>query len=71
MDRAPRLLAVWVSFVPCRVHNCDHYGAPTTRGGNHAQVLGTQSANRACPQAHQLVQETPLWVGLLSRALRL
>ena len=39
--------------------------------GNQGEVLGTQSASRACPQAHQLVQETPLWVGLLSRVLGL
>ena len=39
------------NLVPCRVHNRDHYGARTTRGGNQGQVLGTQSASRACPQA--------------------
>ena len=62
--RAPRLLAVWVPFVPCRVHNRDHYGAPTTLVGNQAQDLGTQSASPAPPQAHQMVHETPLWVSL-------
>ena len=44
LARAPRLLVVWVTFEACRVHNRDHYGAPTTRGGNQGQVLGTQSA---------------------------
>ena len=65
------MLVVRVTFEACRVHNRDHYGAPTPRGGNQGQVLGTQDASQAGPQAHQLVQETPLLVGLLSRALGL
>ena len=59
-----------MTFEACTVHNRDHYGAPTTRGGNQGQVLGTQSASRACPQAHRVVQETLLTSGfVVARAM--
>ena len=51
------------AFLALRVHNHDHYGAPTTQVGNQAKDPGTQSANPAS-HAHREVHKTPLWVSL-------